>query len=183
MIVRWSLADLPDTLAEVAIERPYVIASERWRALDLPENAGWWSEVPSDGPEVPPEADGILAVGGGSAIDTGKYASAQSGLPLVLVPTTYSGAEWTTFYGIRSPDRRIKGGGAGATPVAIVYDVDLTLRPAAVGIRGHRDERARPLRRSALRRGSQREGRRAGACGRADHRGGAAGCGRGRPRP
>ena len=113
MIVRWSLADLPDTLAEVAITRPYIIASERWRGLELPENAGWWSEVPSDGPEVPPEADGILAVGGGSAIDMGKYASAQSGLPVVHVPTTYSGAEWTTFYGIRSPDRRIKGGGAG----------------------------------------------------------------------
>ncbi len=43
------------------------------------------------------------------------------------MPTTYSGAEWTTFYGIRSPDRIIRGGGAGAHPVAIVYDVDLTL--------------------------------------------------------
>jgi maleylacetate reductase len=43
------------------------------------------------------------------------------------VPTTYSGAEWTTFYGIRSPDRIMRGGGAGARPVAIVYDVDLTL--------------------------------------------------------
>jgi alcohol dehydrogenase class IV len=45
----------------------------------------------------------------------------------VHVPTTYSGAEWTTFYGIRSPDRLMRGGGAGAHPVAIVYDVDLTL--------------------------------------------------------
>ena len=43
------------------------------------------------------------------------------------MPTTYSGAEWTTFYGIRTPDRRIQGGGAGAHPAAIVYDVDLTL--------------------------------------------------------
>jgi maleylacetate reductase len=45
----------------------------------------------------------------------------------VHVPTTYSGAEWTTFYGIRSPDRVMQGGGAGALPIAIVYDVDLTL--------------------------------------------------------
>ena len=37
------------------------------------------------------------------------------------------GAEWTTFYGIRSPDRRMQGGGSGAHPVALVYDVDLTL--------------------------------------------------------
>jgi maleylacetate reductase len=76
---------------------------------------------------VPALADGVLAVGGGSAIDTGKHASAASGLPVVHVPTTYSGAEWTTFYGIRSPDRRMAGGGAGARPVGILYDVDLTL--------------------------------------------------------
>ena len=71
--------------------------------------------------------DGILAVGGGSAIDTGKAASAASSLPLVSVPTTYSGAEWTDFFGIRTPDRHQVGGGKGARPVGIVYDVDLTL--------------------------------------------------------
>ena len=126
MIVRWSLDELPATLAEVGIERPFLIASPRWQALDLPQVA-CWTEVPSERAEVPHEADGILAVGGGSAIDTGKYASAQSGKPVVHVPTTYSGAEWTTFYGIRSPDRIIRGHGGGAHPVAIVYDVDLTL--------------------------------------------------------
>ena len=55
---------------------------------------------------MPPDVDGILAVGGGSAIDTAKAASAASGLPLVSVPTTYSGAEWTGFFGVRTPDRR-----------------------------------------------------------------------------
>ena len=126
MIVRWSLAELPEVLAEAGIECPFVIASPRWKILDLP-HVEWWAEVPSHRFEVPDVADGILAVGGGSAIDTGKYASARSGKPVVHVPTTYSGAEWTTFYGIRSPDRVMQGGGAGALPVAIVYDVDLTL--------------------------------------------------------
>jgi len=126
VIVRWSLADLRPTLEELRLGRPFVIASERWRVLDLPHVA-WWSEVPSARAEPPDEADCILAVGGGSAIDTGKYVSARSGRPVVHVPTTYSGAEWTTFYGIRTPDRRIQGGGAGAHPVAVVYDVDLTL--------------------------------------------------------
>jgi alcohol dehydrogenase class IV len=127
VIVRWSLGELGDTLHELGIARPYVIASERWRKLSLPGHVGWWSEVPSTGVDVPPAADAIVAIGGGSAIDTGKHASAQTGLPVVHVPTTYSGAEWTTFYGIRSPDRRMQGGGAGAHPVALVYDVDLTL--------------------------------------------------------
>ena len=126
MIVRWGLAELPGLLAEVGIEQPFVIASPRWKILELP-HVEWWAEVPSHRVVVPAAADGIVAVGGGSAIDTGKYASAQSGLPAVHVPTTYSGAEWTTFYGIRTPDRRIQGGGADAHPVGIVYDVDLTL--------------------------------------------------------
>ena len=127
MIVRWSLAELPDALAEAGVARPFVIASKRWNDLELPPHVGRWTEVPSVSVEVDTRADGILAVGGGSAIDTAKHASAQTGLPVVHVPTTYSGAEWTTFYGIRSPDRRMQGGGAGAHPVALVYDVDLTL--------------------------------------------------------
>jgi len=126
VIVRWGIGELGATLAEVGIARPLVIASERWRALDVPHVA-WWSEVPSVQVDVPAAADGLLAIGGGSAIDTGKHTSAQTGLPVVHVPTTYSGAEWTTFYGVRSPDRVMRGGGAGALPVAIVYDVDLTL--------------------------------------------------------
>jgi maleylacetate reductase len=126
VIVRWGLAELGATLTEVGIERPLVIASGRWRTLDVPHSA-WWTEVPSVHVDVPADADGIVAIGGGSAIDTGKHTSAETGLPVVHVPTTYSGAEWTTFYGVRSPDRVMRGGGAGAHPVAIVYDVDLTL--------------------------------------------------------
>jgi maleylacetate reductase len=126
VIVRWGLGELGGALAGAGITRPLVIASDRWRALDVPHVA-WWSEVPSVHVDVPADADGLLAIGGGSAIDTGKHTSAETGLPVVHVPTTYSGAEWTTFYGVRSPDRRMRGGGAGAHPVAIVYDTDLTL--------------------------------------------------------
>ena len=43
------------------------------------------------------------------------------------MPTTYSGAEWTTFFGTRDEERRIKGGGSGATLAGIVYDPRLTL--------------------------------------------------------
>ncbi|MBV8597532.1 MAG: iron-containing alcohol dehydrogenase [Actinobacteria bacterium] len=126
MIVRWSLAELPALLAELGLERPLLVASERWTSLDVPRVANW-SEVPSERIEVPVKADSLLAVGGGSAIDTAKLASSKTGLPVVSVPTTYSGAEWTPTFGVRMADRRMVGGGSGAILAGIAYDVVLTL--------------------------------------------------------
>jgi maleylacetate reductase len=125
VIVRWGLGELPGLLRQLGIEWPFLVASARWDApVDV---AGRWSEIPSDRARVEGDADGLLAIGGGSAIDTAKGLSAATGLPLVSVPTTYAGAEWTTFFGVRAPDRRMRGGGSGAHPVGIVYDVGLTL--------------------------------------------------------
>jgi maleylacetate reductase len=130
VIVRWGLEELDPLLAELGIRQPYVVASDRW--ADLPLRAtGRWNEVPSDRivdvVEATDGADGLLAVGGGSAIDLAKAVSAETGLPLVSVPTTYSGSEWTGFFGIRDPGRRMKGGGAGAKLAGIVYEPRLTL--------------------------------------------------------
>ena len=126
MIVRWGLEELPGVLEDVGSEHLLLVAGPRWDVLEIPA-AARWSEIPSDRISVPPEVDGILAVGGGSAIDTAKAASAASSLPLVSVPTTYSGAEWTAFFGVRSSDRRQVGGGGGARLAGIVYDAELTL--------------------------------------------------------
>lgn len=127
MIVRWSLSELPAVLGALGVDRPLLVASARWDGVvDVPI-AARWSEVPSHRIEVPPEADSLLAVGGGSAIDTAKAASAATGLPVVSVPTTYSGAEWTKGFGVRTPERRIVSGGGGANLAGIVYEVELTL--------------------------------------------------------
>lgn len=40
-------------------------------------------------------ADGCVAVGGGSAIGLGKAIALRTGLPLIAVPSTYSGSEMT----------------------------------------------------------------------------------------
>ena len=130
MIVRWGLRELPGVLSEVGIDRPFLIASERWSKLGLPA-AGRWSEVPSDRiaeiVAAAGDADGLLAVGGGSAIDLAKAVSVPTELPVVSVPTTYSGAEWAPSFGIRDSDRRMQGGGSRARLAGIVYEPDLTL--------------------------------------------------------
>jgi maleylacetate reductase len=130
VIVRWGLGELSEMLRELGIEGPFLIASERWSKLDLPA-AGRWSDVPSDQVDeialAARDADGLLVVGGGSAIDLGKAVSVATGLPVVSVPTTYSGSEWADNFGIRDGARRMQGGGSGANLAGIVYEPELTL--------------------------------------------------------
>jgi maleylacetate reductase len=138
VIVRWGLDQLDGLLLELGIQRPFVVSSDRWSDLPLP-GASRWSEVPTDRiPDVAAAsagADGLLAVGGGSAIDLAKAVSVATGLPVVSVPTTYAGAEWATNFGIRDPERRMQGGGSGADLAGIVYDPDLSLGlPLAVTV-------------------------------------------------
>ena len=142
MIVRWGLSELGPLLREVEIERPLLVTSERWRELELPVDRAFYgvrSHVPAESvaavEAAVADADGLVALGGGSAIDTAKAVSADTGLPVVSIPTTYSGAEWTPFFGVRDEERRVKGGGGGARVVGIAYEPELTLDlpPAETG--------------------------------------------------
>jgi maleylacetate reductase len=134
VIVRWGLAAYPELLAELGVSRPLLVTTPRWTSLGLPVEKtfdGVRAHVPTDTVTAALAAaegcDGLVAVGGGSAIDTAKAVSAQTGLPVLSVPTTYSGAEWTRAYGILDEERSVKGGGGGASVAAIVYDPELTL--------------------------------------------------------
>lgn len=133
MIVRWGLDALPEVLREVGSEKPLLVTSRRWDSLELPVAArysGVKQHVPRETVDEAVAAakgvDGLVALGGGSAIDTTKAVSAATGLPVVSIPTTYAGAEWARGFGMRDLERGVKVSGGGARIEGIVYEVELT---------------------------------------------------------
>ncbi|GAC1536727.1 MAG: maleylacetate reductase [Acidimicrobiales bacterium] len=88
--------------------------------------------------------DGVVSYGGGSCADLGKavcwFLEREAGTPgssfvdrpaiaHVSVPTTYSGAELTPYFGMTDLAAKRKSGGGGPTtaPLAAIYDPVLTL--------------------------------------------------------
>ena len=79
------------------------------------------------------QADGTVALGGGSAIGLAKALALRAGLPVIAVPTTYSGSEMTDVWGITAGDRKETGRDERVAPRAVVYDAALTVSmPAAL---------------------------------------------------
>jgi maleylacetate reductase len=101
---------------------------------------GRWSDVP---PHVPAHqanlavgsaqethADGVVAIGGGAAIGLAKIVALALRLPLIAVPTTYSGSEMTSRYLVTTERGAETGASPRALPTAVIYDPDL-LAPTA----------------------------------------------------
>ncbi|MFI5797840.1 maleylacetate reductase [Streptomyces sp. NPDC051677] len=72
-------------------------------------------------------ADGCVAVGGGSAIGLGKMIALRTGLPLIAVPSTYSGSEMTPVWGLTEHGAKRTGRDPSVLPRSVVYDPELTL--------------------------------------------------------
>lgn len=72
-------------------------------------------------------ADCCVAVGGGSTIGFGKAIALTSGLPVIAVPTTYSGSEMTTIWGVSQGGLKKTGRDARVAPKTVIYDPQLTL--------------------------------------------------------
>jgi maleylacetate reductase len=137
-----SLSKLPDALRACEGTRAIVVPTpamratvETVRALLGPAVAdrfdGVEPHVPGSAVEAlsalasEREADVLIALGGGAAIDLCKAATARTVQRVIAVPTTYGGSELTMHAG--RTEARAKSPVVGRAPRAVVYDPDLTL--------------------------------------------------------
>src|SRR5246127_3474034 len=89
--------------------------------------------VAEAGLAAPRGGGGLAAAGGGPAIGLAKIIARDLGLPIIAVPTTYSGSEATAIWGMSEGERKFTGKDVRVLPRTIVYDPELTLAlPAAV---------------------------------------------------
>lgn len=71
-------------------------------------------------------ADGILAVGGGSTTGLSKAIALRTDLPQVVVPTTFAGSEMTPIIGQTEHGRKITQSSQKVLPETVIYDPMLT---------------------------------------------------------
>jgi maleylacetate reductase len=72
-------------------------------------------------------ADCAVAIGGGSTIGLGKAIALDTGLPLIAIPTTYSGSEMTPVYGVTEAGQKRTGRDRKVMPRIVIYDPALTV--------------------------------------------------------
>ncbi len=71
-------------------------------------------------------SEGVVAIGGGSAIGLGKNVALALPIKHLAIPTTYSGSEMTPIHGVTGDGLKRTGRDPRAKPHTVVYDPDLT---------------------------------------------------------
>ena len=139
-----TLAMLAEEVRRLGISRALVLSTPRRRGMaeDAAGRlgvlaAGQFSEAAMHTPVEVTEramaevarcgADGVVAIGGGSTTGLGKAIALRTGLPQVVIPTTYAGSEMTPILGQTEAGRKTTLRDARVLPETVIYDVTLTL--------------------------------------------------------
>jgi maleylacetate reductase len=81
------------------------------------------------------QADGLVAVGGGSTTGLAKAIALRTGLPQIVAPTTYAGSEMTPILGETRDGVKTTLTSPRVLPKVVIYDVELTLSlPVAISV-------------------------------------------------
>ena len=137
---RGGLAQLARRLEELGTRRVLILCSPSRRFVDqVAEALRPFAPAVFDRARVhlPPEvleaaeaslgpADTLVAVGGGSAIGLGKALRLTHDLRFAAIPTTYSGSEMTTIWGITRGGEKTTGRDPRVRPDLVLYDATLT---------------------------------------------------------
>ena len=73
------------------------------------------------------DADGCVALGGGSTTGLGKAIALETGLPILAIPTTYAGSEMTPIQGFTEGGVKRTLRDPRMLPRCVLYDAELTL--------------------------------------------------------
>lgn len=140
-----TLKQLPDEVALLGIKKPMIISTEFQKDLAVSTK-----ELLGDSFEsnifdkavmhVPRESinaimaeikangnDGCVCMGGGSTIGLGKAVALETGLPSIVVPTTYAGSEMTPIWGITEDGIKTTGRDPNVLAKTVIYDPELTV--------------------------------------------------------
>ena len=146
----WSA--LPDELARLGVERALLVSTPRGEAEagGIAARLGGRARgvlaiaaqhVPADIAETArraaaeARADAVVAIGGGSAIGLGKAVALEGAARLVALPTTCSGSEMTSIYGITGGKEKRTGRDERARAALVLYDPAATVAvPAAASV-------------------------------------------------
>ena len=137
------LADLPAEADRLGLKRLLVLSTPEQKdageaALKLlgGRAAGLFTEarmhVPVDTAEEARaearrlNADGTVAIGGGTTTGLAKAIALALDLPAIAVPTTYAGSEMTSIWGLTEGGVKTTGRAEKVRPKAVIYDPTLT---------------------------------------------------------
>ena len=137
------LAELPQEADRLGLKRLLVLSTPEQEeagttALKLlgPRAAGLYAQarmhVPIEVAQIARaeakrvNADGTVAIGGGTTTGLAKAIALELDLPSIAVPTTYAGSEMTSIYGLTEAGEKKTGRSDKVRPKAVIYDPTLT---------------------------------------------------------